>query len=140
MSGTAEVTICSSSKYYDAVKEIAGHLADRGVAVNTPRFDFDEEVVEVTADRKRELTHEFLAKVRRSACIYVVAAGGYTGCSVSIETGFAAALSIPIFASEPPVEAAVAALVSNIVSVADAPDFLAGFLSSATSRLNPGIL
>jgi hypothetical protein len=140
LSRTAEITICSSSKYYDAVKEIAGHLADRRVAVNTPRFDFDEEIVEVTADRKRELTHEFLAKVRRSACIYVVAVGGYTGCSVSIETGFAAALNIPIFVSEPPAEAAIGALVSKIVTVDGAPDFLADFLSTATSRPNPGVL
>ena len=124
------VTICSSSKYYDVVKGLADRLADRRVAVNTPRFDFDEEIVEVTAEQKRELTHEFLAKVRRSACIYVVAVAGYTGCSVSIETGFAAALSIPVFASEPPAEAAVSALVSGIVSVDDAPQFLARFLST----------
>lgn len=130
MSRTTEVTVCSSSKYYDVVRTVADQLADRRVAVNTPRLDFDEEVVEVTADQKRMLTHEFLNKVRRSACIYVVAVAGYTGCSVSIEAGFAAALNIPIFASEPPAEAAVNALVSDVVSVDDAPDFLATFLST----------
>ena len=88
MSRVSEVTICSSSKYYDVVKGVAGRLVDRQVTVNTPRFDFSEEIVEVTADQKRELTYEFLEKVRRSACIYVVAVAGYTGCSVSIETGF----------------------------------------------------
>lgn len=134
MSKMPEVTICSSSKYYDVVKGVADQLADRRVGVNTPRFDFNEETVEVTADQKRELTHEFLAKVRRSACIYVVAVAGYTGCSVSIETGFAAALNIPIFASEPPAEAAIGALVSDIVSVDDAPDFLAEFLSPDAAR------
>jgi hypothetical protein len=134
LSRTTEVTICSSSKYYDVVKRVADRLVDRQVAVNTPRFDFNEEIVEVTADQKRELTYEFLEKVRRSACIYVVAVAGYTGCSVSIETGFAAALSIPIFVSEPPAEAAVSALVSDIVSVDDAPGFLAKFLSMDAAR------
>ena len=130
LSQTAEVTICSSSKYYDLVRSVAEQLADRRVPVNTPRFDFSEQIVDVSADQKRQLTHEFLGKVRRSACIYVVAVGGYTGCSVSIETGFAAALGIPVFVSEPPAEAAVGALVSDIVSVEDAPDFLAKFVTT----------
>ncbi|MFF5084225.1 hypothetical protein ACFY36_44870 [Actinoplanes sp. NPDC000266] len=129
MSGTNEVTICSSSKYYELVRTVAGRLTDRRVTVNTPRFDFDEEVVQVTADQKRMLTHEFLGKVRRSACIYVVAVEGYTGCSVTIEVGFAAALNIPIFVSEPPAEAAVSALVSEVVSIDDAPDFLAKWVT-----------
>ena len=134
MSRTTEVTICSSSRYYDAVKGVADQLVDRRVAVNTPRFDFNEEIVEVTAEQKRELTHEFLEKVRRSACVYVVAVAGYTGCSVSIETGFAAALNIPIFVSEPPAEAAIGALVKDVVSVDDAPEFLAKFLSTDAAR------
>ncbi|XVU30205.1 hypothetical protein ACQPZJ_24875 [Actinoplanes sp. CA-054009] len=129
MTSAAEVTICSSSKYYDRVRTVAGGLADRGIAVNTPRFDFSEEIVEVSAEQKRMLTHEFLAKVRRSACIYIVAVDGYTGCSVSIETGFAAALGIPAFISETPVEAAIEALVSDIVSIENAPDFLAEFMA-----------
>ncbi|GAA2523721.1 hypothetical protein [Winogradskya humida] len=125
-----EVTICSSSKYYGVVQSLAGKLADRQVVVNTPRFDFDEEIVEVPAAQKWALTHEFLAKIRRSACIYVVAEGGYTGRSVCIETGFAAALGIPVFISERPVEEAVNALVREVVSVGDAPDFLTGLLGS----------
>ncbi|GAA2589997.1 hypothetical protein GCM10010435_80870 [Winogradskya consettensis] len=125
-----EVTICSSSKYYGVVQSLAGELVDRQVVVNTPRFDFDEEIVEVRAEQKWALTHEFLGKVRRSACIYVVAEGGYTGRSVCIEIGFAAALDIPVFISERPLEEAVNALVSEVVSIDDAPDFLTGLLNT----------
>ncbi|WP_229070624.1 hypothetical protein [Actinoplanes sp. DH11] len=124
-----ELTICSSSKYYDVVRTVTGHLAERGITVNTPRFDFNEQLVEVTPERKRELTHEFLDKIRRSAAIYIVAADGYTGHSVCIETGFAAALGLPVYISEPPAEAAVAALVTDVVSTTDAPDVLAEALT-----------
>jgi len=127
----SELTICSSSRYYDVVRTVAGHLTERGITVNTPRFDFDEQVVEVTPERKRELTHEFLGKIRRSAAIYIVAADGYTGRSVCIETGFAAALGLPVYISEPPAEAAVAALVTDVVSTADAPAFLARALTNS---------
>ncbi|GAA2851901.1 hypothetical protein Acy02nite_35600 [Actinoplanes cyaneus] len=126
-----ELTICSSSKYYDVVRIVTGHLAERGITVNTPRFDFNEQLVEVTPEQKRELTHEFLDKIRRSAAIYIVAADGYTGRSVCIETGFAAALGLPVYISEPPAEAAVAALVTEVVSTADAPDFLAEALKDS---------
>jgi hypothetical protein len=132
VSRTQEVTICSSSKYYDVVRLLAEKLVERRVAVNTPRLDFNEELVEVSADQKRALTHEFLEKIRRSTCIYVVAGDGYTGRSVCIETGFAAALDIPVFISEPPAEAAVSALVRDVVSVEGAPDFLAKLLSTDT--------
>ena len=124
-----ELTICSSSKYYDVVRTVTGHLAERGITVNTPRFDFNEQLVEVTPEQKRELTHEFLDKIRRSAAIYIVAADGYTGRSVCIETGFAAALGLPVYISEPPAEAAIAALVTDVVSIVDAPDFLAKALT-----------
>jgi hypothetical protein len=124
-----ELTICSSSKFYDVVRTVAGHLAERGITVNTPRFDFSEQLVEVTPEQKRELTHEFLDKIRRSAAIYIVAADGYTGRSVCIEAGFAAALGLPVYISEPPAEAAVAALVTGVVSPAEAPDFLARALT-----------
>jgi hypothetical protein len=124
-----ELTICSSSKYYDVVRTVTGQLAERGVTVNTPRFDFNEQLVEVTPEQKRELTHEFLDKIRRSAAIYIVAGDGYTGRSVCIETGFAAALGLPVYISEPPAEAAIAALVTDVVSTADAPDILAQALT-----------
>jgi hypothetical protein len=130
MNDTPEVTICSSSKYYGAVKAIADELTERRVRVNTPRFDVDEEIVDVTPEQKMRLTREFLDKVRRSTCIYVVAEDGYTGRSVCIEIGFAAALEKPVFISESPVEAAVSALVRDVVSVEDAPAFLAGFLAT----------
>ena len=46
------LTICSSSKFYGAAQGLAKKLAGAGITVYTPRFDFDEEVVEVTKDDK----------------------------------------------------------------------------------------
>jgi hypothetical protein len=116
MNKARAVTICSSSRFHDLAKSLARDLQmQTSVTTFTPRFDFDEEQVVVPADLKQQLTTEFLGKIRRSSDIYVIATGGYTGRSVCIEIGFAYALGIPILMSEPPEEAAVSALVKEIV-------------------------
>lgn len=118
------VTICSTSKFYDQVKRLAGLLAAQGIEVLTPRFDFDEEVREVGAGDKRWLTLEFLEKIARSTAIYVMAEGGYTGTSVCLEIGYARALGLPIYISAAPAEAAVAALVTAVVPLEAAAEIL----------------
>jgi hypothetical protein len=110
------LTICSSSKFYDAAESLAIELSRiTGVSVLTPRFDHDERTVTVDHDVKQRLTSEFLEKVRQASAVYVIASGGYTGRSVCIEVGFAYALGIPIFMSDAPTEPAVAALVTAVV-------------------------
>jgi hypothetical protein len=111
------VTICSSSRFYGTVRRIATDLAAQGVTVFTPRFDWDEEHVEVASADKIWLTRDFLEKVGRADLIYVVAEGGYTGRSVCIEVGYAAALGKTIVLSERPSEPAVAALTTGVVPV-----------------------
>lgn len=123
-----EVTICSSSKFYGTAKELEAQLLRRGLIVNTPRFDYNEELVPVTRTQKRILTLEFFQKIQRSKCLYIVANGGYTGSSVCAELGFATALKIPILISEEPTEAVVHALVHTVIGVKHAPDFLELFL------------
>jgi len=113
------LTICSSSKFYGTAQGLAKELADAGITVHTPRFDFNEEVVEVTKDDKIELTHEFLGKIDRSDAIYVIDQDGYTGRSVCIEIGYASALGKTVLLSEPPAENAVQALTSEVVAVGD---------------------
>jgi len=113
------LTICSSSKFYGTAQCIAKELADAGIVVYTPRFDFNEEVIEVTKDDKVELTHEFLGKIHRSDAIYVIDHDGYTGRSVCIEIGYACALGKAVLLSETPAENAVQALTSEVVSVGD---------------------
>lgn len=109
------VAICSSSKFYDTARRVADDLQAAGYAVHTPRFDFDERTVAVGADDKAWLTTAFLDGLRRCQVVYVVAVGGYTGPSVCLEIGYAAALGKLVVASEKPTEPAVAALVDQVV-------------------------
>jgi hypothetical protein len=113
------VTICSSSKFYADAQVLAKELANRGLRVYTPRFDFNEELVEVTTGEKINLTHEFLAKVQRSDAIYVIDVDGYTGRSVCIEVGYASALNKIVILSEPPIEGAIDALKDAVISTGD---------------------
>jgi hypothetical protein len=113
------LTICSSSKFYETAQTLAKEMARAGITVYTPRFDFNEEIINVTRDDKISLTHEFLSKIDRSDAIYVIDQDGYTGRSVCIEIGYASALGKTVLVSEPPAEHAVQALTAAVVPVAD---------------------
>lgn len=111
------ITICSSSRFYGEAKRIAEELQTKGLSVYTPRFDYNEEERSVGREEKFDLTKEFLQKIEASGAIYIVNPGGYVGLSVSIETGFAYAKGIKIFALSKPSEPAVEALTDKIVDV-----------------------
>jgi hypothetical protein len=83
----------------------------------TPDFDFNETVVDVTADKKRELTLTFLDKIKSSDAIYVIDIDGYVGRSVAIEVGYAAALGLKILLLEQPAELAVRALATGVLGI-----------------------
>ncbi len=110
------ITICSSIKFYDVVKSLAQQLAALGIDVRTPTVDPDDDTRAVTPTEKHSLTLDFLEKVRTSDIIYIVNIGGYTGVSVSIETGFAFALGKRIVLAEAPQEPAIDALADDIAS------------------------
>jgi hypothetical protein len=115
------VTICSSSKFYETAKRLAKALDEEGLQVFTPRFEFSEEFVTVTAEEKAELTLDFLGKISRSDAIFVIDEGGYTGRSVCIEVGYASALGKKVIVSEPPIEGAISALADAVIPVDDLP-------------------
>jgi hypothetical protein len=115
------LTICSSTKFYPAADRLSKELAQCGVVVHTPRFDYNEEFIDVTVADKITLTQEFLGKVRRSDAIYVIAEAGYTGRSVCIEVGYASALRKFVILSEPATEAAIAALTNAIIPIDQFP-------------------
>lgn len=111
------VTVCSSSKFYPVARSAAKALTEQGLTVHTPRFEYDEEKVTVTAEEKMELTRDFLRKIARSDAVYVIDEGGYTGRSVCIEIGFASALGKKVILSEPAVEGAVMALADGVLPI-----------------------
>lgn len=113
------LTICSSSKFYETAQALAKEMTSAGITVYTPRFDFNEEFVEVTENDKIKITREFLRKIDKSDAIYVIDQDGYTGRSVCIEIGYASALAKTVLLSEPPAENAVRALASEVVEVDD---------------------
>jgi hypothetical protein len=119
LTGIGTLTICSSSKFYETAQALAKEMTDAGLTVFTPRFDFNEEVVEVTMSDKISLTREFLRKITSSDAIYVIDQEGYTGRSVCIEIGYASALGKTVVLSESPAENAVRALASDVVAVGD---------------------
>src|SRR5207302_7813219 len=110
----AQFTLCSSSRFYAEVERIANALRARGALVHTPRLDMNEELVTVDESAKHTLTTDFLQKVAVSQAIFIVNPGGYVGMSVAVESGFAYARSIPIYALDNPREPAVAALITAI--------------------------
>jgi nucleoside 2-deoxyribosyltransferase len=113
------LTICSSSRFYDTAQALSKEMADADLNVFTPRFDFNEEVVNVAIADKISLTHEFLRKIDQSDAIYVIDQEGYTGRSVCIEIGYASALGKAVILSEIPSENAVRALTSEVVAVGE---------------------
>ena len=52
----------------------------------------------------RDIEGDHLQSIRRSDFLYVVNPGGYVGPSVTMEIGYALALSVPVFCLEPPSE------------------------------------
>jgi hypothetical protein len=119
LSAIGALTICSSSRFYETAQSLAKEMTSAGITVYTPRFDFNEEVVEVSKEDEINITHEFLRKIEKSDAIYVIDQEGYTGRSVCIEIGYASALGKKVLLSEPPAENAVHALTSDVVAVDD---------------------
>jgi nucleoside 2-deoxyribosyltransferase len=119
LTGISTLTICSSSKFYETAQALAKEMTDAGLTVHTPRFDFNEELVEVSMADKVTITHEFLRKIDQSDAIYVIDQDGYTGRSVCIEIGYASALGKTVMLSETPAENAVRALTSEVIPVND---------------------
>ncbi|WP_349877193.1 hypothetical protein ABIH81_24295 [Micromonospora sp. HUAS YX12] len=113
------ITICSSSKFYDTAQRAEAAFRNLGLTVYTPRYDFNEQHVQVDEPDKIQLTRDFLAKIAKSDAIFVVAAGGYAGVSVCIEVGYAVGQGKTVLFSEQPTEFALRALVDAVVPVED---------------------
>ncbi|MBQ1047079.1 hypothetical protein KBX50_01115 [Micromonospora sp. C51] len=111
------VTICSSSKFYDTAQRAEAAFRRLGMTVYTPRYDFDEQHVQVNESDKIQLTRDFLAKIAKSDAIFVVANGGYAGVSVCIEVGYAVAQGKVVLFSEQPTEFALRALVDTVIPI-----------------------
>lgn len=126
------ITICSSSKFYDTAQRAEEAFRRFGFTVYTPRYDWNEQLVQVGESDKIWLTHEFLAKITKSDAVFVVANGGYTGASVCVEVGYAFGQKKTVLFSEPPAEFALRALMDAVVPV-DSIDDSVRWIGQATA-------
>ena len=110
------VFVASSRRYYDQVKEIKRQLDDFGVKGFYPYFDVHDDASELDEEKKKQLTLGHFPELDQVDVIYVLAPGGYMGCSVTIEASYAYAKGKEVIVSEPPSELALRAIVSSIMS------------------------
>jgi hypothetical protein len=129
-----DVTIASSSRFYDRVRSVLKVLQSHGLTCYTPDFDFDETTVVVSPEQKHRLTLAFLKKIQASEALYVIDTNGYTGTSVCLEVGYAYALEKRIYTVESPSEPAIAALVKEVIDPEDLAKLLSGSATSRTFR------
>lgn len=97
------VVICGSNRFAAEMREFAKKLKALGVVVFEPHLyrasggnwaeikEFDKKFVALG------LTHDHFYKMRMADIIYVYNQDGYSGVSVSMEIGYAAALNKPIY-------------------------------------------
>lgn len=127
--GVHKVCISSSFRNWEKVKKLKKELEEEGFEVYTPipadfRKDgepsqFKEEIEEMGKEKLMEeakkVIYPFFEKLGNSDLNYVIAKDGYVGKSVSAEIGYAYALDIPIFSSEPIEDVGIAVLVDEVV-------------------------
>jgi len=97
------VVICGSNRFAPEIREFAKKLRALGVVVFEPHLyrssggvweelkEFDKKFVALG------LTHDHFYKMRMADVVYVYNKDGYSGVSVSMEIGYAAALNKPIY-------------------------------------------
>ena len=98
------VVVCGSKKYKDDIHQFCQRLEELGVMVFEPNFDEpvneDQqfETQNITKSVFKGLTLEHFDWIRKAEVCYLFNKDNYCGISVSMEMGFASALSKPIFA------------------------------------------
>ncbi len=102
-----------------------------GCQVLSPhRLDFDSEATLFVRDKAEYNSSEFdlekhhLLSIQQSDFLWVHAPDGYTGISVALEIGYAAALNIPTFSSDTLKDTTLRLFVKEATSVFKAIEFL----------------
>ena len=98
------VVICGSNKFAKEALTFAESLQKAGVVVFSPHF-YTATVGDIAdvrdVDRKfvaMGLTHDHFYKIRLADVVFIYNKDGYVGNSVTMEVGYAVALSKPIYA------------------------------------------
>lgn len=112
----------------DQVRDAVYELTALGISVQSPTdprvVDQIDEFIFVASDHLRSVPtvqRLHLAAISRSDFLWLVAPDGYVGLSASLEIGYAAACSVPVFALHAPLDQTVTHFVTVVPKLADVP-------------------
>ena len=95
------VVICGSRRFKKEILEFAAKLRRTGVIVYLPFLNTDKKINELPKNFKNfaftGLTLHHFSLIRKADTVFIYNKGGYIGTSTTLEIGFAAALSKPIY-------------------------------------------
>ena len=97
------VVICGSRRFKPEIREFAKKLKELGAVVYEPYLhQGQDEWARLSDDYKKfvilGLTHDHFYKIKMADVVFVYNKDGYSGCSTTLEIGYAVALGKPIYA------------------------------------------
>jgi len=97
------VVICGSRRFKPEIREFTKKLKELGAVVYEPYLhQGQDEWTNLSDDYKRfvalGLTHDHFYKIKMADVVFVYNKDGYSGCSTTLEIGYAVALGKPIYA------------------------------------------
>ena len=97
------VVMCGSRRFKPEIREFAKRLKKLGVVVYEPYLHSgQDEWAKLSDDYKKfvalGLTHDHFYKIKMADVVFVYNKDGYSGCSTTLEIGYAVALGKPIYA------------------------------------------
>ncbi|MGM5483149.1 MAG: hypothetical protein ACQESF_06810 [Nanobdellota archaeon] len=99
-----KITICSSMKYKNLVKETMENFKALGIKPLFPNLDYNSTNNKDntnTIEEKKRLALEHYEAINNSDKVYFITHEGYMGTSLKLELGYTIAKKKPIYFSEP---------------------------------------
>ena len=97
------VVICGCRRFKPEIREFTKKLKELGAVVYEPYLhQGQDEWARLSDDYKKfvilGLTHDHFYKIKMADVVFVYNKDGYSGCSTTLEIGYAVALGKPIYA------------------------------------------
>ncbi len=113
------VTICSSIKFKEQIREAIEQLTKYGVRASFPNLDSGIKKEDVDFEFMKQLERKHFESIDESEGLYVICPGGYVGTLVSIEVGYAKAKGKQIIFSEKPEDLGLQALADSYIPMGE---------------------
>jgi len=97
------VVICGSRRFKPEIREFTKKLKELGAVVYEPYLHQGQDEWTNLSDAYKRfvalgLTHDHFYKIKMADVVFVYNKDGYSGCSTTLEIGYAVALGKPIYA------------------------------------------